>query len=228
LLPYLGENVAFIPVRGGSKSIPFKNIKVINGKPLVAWVLEAANSCQDIDHIVVSTDSEKIRKVIKAFNFEKVQIIDRSVEVSTDEASTEAVIMEFANYYNFENIVLIQATSPLLNHNDISKGIDLIKKDYVDSVLSVVRQKRFIWKDDGNGAFPINYDIYNRPRRQEFEGFLVENGAFYITTRYNLIKSGNRLSGHIETVEMKEETYYEIDEPNDWTIVEKLMEISNN
>ncbi|QGH34056.1 hypothetical protein GI584_08490 [Gracilibacillus salitolerans] len=227
MLPYLGKNIAFIPVRGGSKSIPLKNIKKINGEPLVYWVLNATAMCPEIDHVVVSTDCANIKNVINSYNFNNVTIIDRSFEVSTDQASTEAVMLEFTKKYDFDNIVLTQATSPLLSKNDISKGLILFESTNVDSVISVVRQKRFIWEDYGDGAVPINYNIYKRPRRQDFDGYLIENGAYYITSRKELIKTGNRISGCIGTVEMAEETYYEIDEPSDWIIAESLMKSLN-
>ena len=70
---------------------------------------------------------------------------------------------------------------------------------------------------------PQNYDVYNRPRRQEFTGYLVENGAFYITSREKLLSSKNRLSGKIRAYEMDESTYFEIDEPSDWIIIEKQL-----
>ena len=93
-----------------------------------------------------------------------------------------------------------------------------------DSVLSVVKQKRFIWqKDDSGFSYPVNYDYLNRPRRQEFEGYYVENGAFYITSRDKLMESRCRISGRIKTVEMSEDTFYEIDEPDDWYIIESFM-----
>ncbi|CAK7063171.1 HAD hydrolase family protein [Tissierella sp.] len=71
--------------------------------------------------------------------------------------------------------------------------------------------------------FPVNYNYNNRPMRQTFEGFLVENGAFYITNKMDLLKSQNRLSGNVGAVEMSEDSYFEIDEPSDWIIVENLL-----
>ena len=156
---------------------------------------------------------------------EKVCVIGRSVSSATDTATTESAMLEFAQKYKFSNIVLIQATSPLLTSKDLSGGFSTFYKGGIDSVLSVVRQKRFQWAIDDNGfAIPVNYDIFHRPRRQEFNGYLVENGAFYITNRVNLLKSKNRISGHIGFYEMDEETYFEIDEQNDWLIVEKQLE----
>ena len=61
----IGKNVVFIPIRGGSKSIPLKNIKLLNGRPLVYWSLDAAVGCQQVDKVVVSTDSDKIKKLYK-------------------------------------------------------------------------------------------------------------------------------------------------------------------
>lgn len=224
-------NVAFIPVRGGSKSIPLKNIKILCGKPLVYWTVKAACDCRYIDKVYVSTDSEKIRSVVESFqlydkldSFSKIEVVSRSAESASDTASTESAMLEFAEKYEFENIVLIQATSPLLASEDLDRGFEIFSEDNTDSVLSVVRQKRFCWKYDENGlAHSVNYDIFHRPRRQEFDGYLVENGAFYISSKENLLKSQNRISGNIKTVEMQENTFFEIDEPDDWTVIETLM-----
>ena len=222
-------NVAFIPVRGGSKSIPLKNIKPICGKPLVYWTVKAACECKYIDIVYVATDSDKIKEVSLRFKeedplFHKLQVIGRSAESASDTASTESAMLEFADNYNFDNIVLIQATSPLLTSDALDKGFELFDSPETDSVLSVVRQKRFNWMTDKDGiAHPINYDVFHRPRRQEFDGYLVENGAFYITSREYLIKTKNRISGRIRAAEMDEDSFFEIDEPSDWIIIEALM-----
>ncbi len=229
-------NVAFIPVRGGSKSIPLKNIKMINGKPLVYWTVKAACRCRYIDKVYIATDSNEIRKVAEGFKtgteaeqFTKAMVIDRSAESASDNASTEFAMLEFANKYKFDNIALIQATSPLLQASDLNRGFEAFGREGVDSVLSVVRQKRFRWENDENGfAHPANYDVFHRLRRQEFEGYLVENGAFYITSKADLIRCQNRVSGNIIAVEMNEDTFFEIDEPNDWVIVESLMKKNNH
>lgn len=225
------KNVAFIPVRGGSKSIPLKNIRLICGKPLVYWTIKAACECKAIDSVYVATDSEKIKETVKSFKQKdgshmsaKLHVIGRSVESASDTASTEYAMLEFAEQYDFDNIVLIQATSPLLTSQDLDGGLELFYSAGTDSVLSVVRQYRFLWvKDSKNNVRPTNYDLFHRPRRQEFKGYLMENGAFYITSKKALIESRNRLSGNIKAYEMCEESAFEIDEPSDWIIVESLM-----
>ena len=225
------NNVAFIPARGGSKSIPLKYIQVICGKPLIYWAVKAVCECNYIDKVYVATDSDEIKTVVNDFRngengnlFSKLEVIGRSVESAKDSASTEYAMLEFAEKYNFENIALVQATSPLLQSEDLDRGFKEFFDDNVDSVLSVVRQKRFNWSINPNGyAKAINYDIFQRPRRQEFDGYLVENGAFYITSRNNLLKSKNRLSGNVKVVEMCEDSFLEIDEPRDWKIIEVIL-----
>lgn len=224
-------NVAFIPVRGGSKSIRMKNIKPINGRPLVYWAIKAACGCKYMDKVYVATDSDKIKETVELFKagfesdlFSKAEVIGRSAESASDTASTEFAMLEFASNYEFDNIVLVQATSPLLQSGDLDRGFEAFDENETDSVISVVPQKRFHWAyNEKSFANPTNYDVFHRPRRQEFDGYLVENGAFYITSKADLLKSQNRVSGNIKAVEMNEDTFFEIDEPSDWMIIEALM-----
>jgi len=222
-------NVAFIPVRGGSKSIPLKNIKPMAGKPLVYWTAKAACDCKYIDKVYISTDCDKIKETVQSFIsksnvFRKLEVIGRSVESASDTASTEFVMLEFAQFYEFDNIALVQATSPLLLGKDLDEGFKTLSLPNTDSVMSVVHQFRFNWDYDEMGYIhPTNYDVFNRPRRQEFNGNLVENGAFYITSKECLLNTKNRVSGKIKAVEMDPDTFFEIDEPSDWQIIESLM-----
>jgi N-acylneuraminate cytidylyltransferase len=223
--------VAFIPARGGSKSIPLKNIKKFAGKPLIYWVLLAAQLSDKISEVYVSTDSEKIKNKINSFNFSKVRVIERNPNTATDTSSTESAMLEFAKKYCFSYIVLLQATSPLVSHLDLNKAITKYFQGGYDSLLSGVMQKRFLWQYDKKKDIvqPINYDYSNRPRRQEFEGNLVENGAFYITSRENLLKTKNRLNGNIGFYKMAPYTYHELDEKEDWKLLESLAyNIKNN
>lgn len=223
-------NVAFIPVRGGSKSIPLKNIKMMAGHPLVYWTAKAACECKYIDRVYISTDSSEIRNAVDSFTqedtvFSKIELIDRSTESASDTASTEYVMLEFAEKVDFDNIVLVQATSPLLCFEDLNRGFEEFQKPDADSVMSVVHQYRFNWQYEENGLIhPTNYDVFHRPRRQEFSGYLVENGAFYITSRNRLLSTKNRVSGNIRAVEMPEDTFFEIDEPSDWVMIENLLQ----
>lgn len=121
---------------------------------------------------------------------------------------------------SFDTLVTIQATSPLLRSNDIDSALTLFDRKRYDSMLTAVRTKRFYWNDDGT---PLNYDPLARPRRQDFNGTLMENGAFYLTRRSILEQTRCRLGGRIGIYEMAEETGLEIDEPEDWARAEQLL-----
>ena len=212
--------VALVPLRGGSKSIPSKNVKEIAGKPLCTWVLDAALRCGEINEVWVSTDSENIKTVVNRLS-PRIKILNRPENLAMDGSSTESVLMHFVENVEFDALITIQATSPQLLEQDLRVAIrHFIEKD-ADSLLSAVRMKRFFWADD---SAPLNYDPSERPRRQDWEGTLVENGAFYITRRAILKQHECRLAGKIVIHEMDEEGLIEIDELEDWHIVEGILE----
>ena len=214
--------MAFIPARGGSKGIPLKNLKNLCGFPLIYWVTKAASEVEEIDAVYIATDDEQIKRVVESFKLNKVFAISRSASTATDEATTESALAEFAYNMEFDDVVLIQATSPLLAKSHLSGGIAKYYQSGADSLLSVVRQKRFIWSESRGWAEPKNYEPRLRPRRQEWDGFLVENGAFYICSRKGFLSNNSRLFGNIALFEMPSETYHEIDESSDWALIEQL------
>jgi len=217
------RTIAFIPARGGSKSIPLKNIKLLCGKPLIFWSVSALEKVGCINEIVVATDSNEIEEVVLSFNFEKVKIYRRLPENATDTATTESVMIEYIRQSSLNDndiFILVQATSPLTHGKHFSEALELYNNSEYDSLLTCTRNYRFFWNEDGT---PKNYDYRNRPRRQDFNGQLVENGAFYINTVGGIRNSQNRLCGRIGIYEMPEYTATEIDEPGDWIVVEQLI-----
>ena len=219
----MSKTVAFIPLRGGSKSIPNKNIKLFCGKPLVYWSLRAAQCCSFIDEIILATDSALIEQVVTKFGFSKVTIYRRDPVNARDNSSTESVMLEYITSKDVPEdsiFLLIQATSPLIVSEDIERGVKLLSK--YDSILSCVRQLRFYWEETG---IPVNYDFKNRPRRQDFNGIMMENGALYGSTVSQIRESKNRISGSIGILEMPSYTSVELDEPDDWVIAESLMRL---
>lgn len=215
--------IGFVPARGGSKSIPLKNIKPFCGHPLIYWTLKALQESPAIDLFYLATDSNEIEACALAFNFSKLNVYRRESANAEDQSSTESVMLEFIQkqkYSGDELFMLVQATSPFVTNQDISKAIIQYKKSGVDSILSCSRTKRFFWNADGT---PVNYDFKSRPRRQNFDGFLMENGAFYLNTISSIVTHKNRLAGKIGIFEMEEYAGYELDEPHDWVIGESLM-----
>ena len=219
--------IAFIAARGGSKSIPKKNIKNFCGKPLIFWNLEALSGVEEIDRIYVATDSEDIKKTVLDFGFDKVEVYDRDEKNAQDSSSTESVMLEFINCKKIDKdttFILSQITCPLTNSSDYKQALDKYNNKEIDSLLSCARMKRFFWSEEGKS---INYDYRNRPLRQNFDGILMENGAFYINSVENILHDKNRLSGKIGIHEMAEHTAVDIDEEEDWINAEKIMKKYN-
>ncbi len=217
------KSVAVIPLRKGSKSIPNKNKIKILGRALYQWSLGEA-ILSELDEIYIFTDDEEIiRQVTAEYGWcSKVKVLLRDDKNATDIASTEDAMFEFASKikFDFDLITLIQATSPLISKGDINLILDKVINNDFDSALTVVNTKRFIWSKEGES---LNYDYKSRPRRQDFDGLYVENGAVYVTSKEQFLISKNRLGGNIGIVEMLEETLTEIDEPSDLLIIENLL-----
>ncbi|RJQ51848.1 MAG: acylneuraminate cytidylyltransferase [Nitrospiraceae bacterium] len=211
--------VALVPLRGASKSIPKKNIRPMAGKPLCGWVLEAACGAIGASNVFVSTESREIAGVVEDMDM-GIRIIDRPAGLAKDTSTTESVMLHFAEKVNFDVLITLQATSPLTTATDIKNALNIFKRNRLDSLLTGVRNKRFFWTPDGKA---VNYDPAKRPRRQDFDGWIMENGAFYITGREILERHKCRLGGKIGIYEMPPETSVEIDEPEDWAEAERLL-----
>ena len=175
------------------------------------------------------------------FGLKKLSVYEREPANAQDTSSTESVMLEYINKSTLtseDKFFLIQATSPLLKSEHIDSMYDYYIENNYDSIFSGVREKQFKWLEGVNngvgvngvnyGLKPVNYDYKNRPRRQDFEGLYMENGACYINKVSNIIKYKNRLSGKISIYEMPEYTSQEIDEPDDFLIIERLMERHKN
>ncbi|MBB3123533.1 N-acylneuraminate cytidylyltransferase [Mesoflavibacter sabulilitoris] len=216
------KSIGFIPLRQGSKGIPGKNKRKMVGRPLFTWVLgEALHS--DLDIVYVYTDDAWIINFIEKeyYYTDKVKVLQRSASSATDTASTESAMLEFAETinYDFDVFCLLQATSPFTTATDINTSLSKLRDGH-DSTVSVVSTHRFTWNSDGT---PQNYDYNHRPRRQDFEGLLVENGAVYTCTKAVLQHKQNRLGDKVGIVHMPEESLQEIDSENDWLVVEQLL-----
>lgn len=218
------RNIALVPLRGGSRGIPKKNLKKFNGEALCSFAIQAALNAELIHEVWVSTDDQEIIDYVKA-NFPQVLIRIRPDEFATDTATTESVIHDLMNSQSFEpldQLILIQATSPLLTSRDLDAALLQLLASERNSLVSGVEFKRFVWENNGT---PLNYDVLNRPRRQDFTGLFLENGAFYISNFQTILRTQNRIDIPAELFVMADETAYEIDEISDWVIVENLAKL---
>ncbi|CAN9509330.1 unnamed protein product [Ophioblennius macclurei] len=216
---------ALILARGGSKGIPLKNIKMLAGVPLLGWVLRAAVDSQVFDSVWVSTDHDEIEKVAKSWG---AKVHRRSPEVSRDSSSSLETILEFVRLYPEVDVIChIQATSPCLHPFHVKAAVEMITEQGYDSVFAVVRRHQFRWKEvkkeSGEVTVPFNLDPVNRPRRQDWDGELCENGSFYFGTKEILQKSGSLQGGKVAYYEMLPEYSVDIDVDIDWPVAEQRV-----
>ena len=180
--------VSIITARGGSKGIPKKNIIDIKGKPLLYYTINTS-LLSNVDQTWVSTDDDEIETYAYA---KGVKVIIRPKELADDIIMPDASLVHFAENIDFDILVFIQPTSPLLESKYINKGIEMM--DNYDSVFSAYKEHWFPrWSKETilgtEISTTVNWNMRERPRRQDMEENYVENGAFYITTKQNLLKS---------------------------------------
>ena len=209
--------VSVILARGGSKGIPKKNIIPLNGKPLISYTIESSIK-SNIEQTWVSTDCEEIKKVSKTFG---VNVIDRPSKISGDKSKSEEALLDFAKQIDFDVVVFIQPTSPLLKSTDINEALEIMKNKKLDSIFSVYKEHwipRWTLEEK-----PHNWNINNRPMRQDIPEQYVENGAFYITTKKSLLESKLRYSGNIGVYKMPMSRSFQVDTQDDLNLIEKLL-----
>ena len=180
------RNIAIIPARSGSKGLKNKNIKELNGKPLLAYSIEAAKESDLFDEIMVSTDSEKYAEIAKSFGA-NVPFL-RSETNSNDKASSWDVVIEVLSRYlekgdKFDSICLLQPTSPLRTAQDIIDAYKLLEVKQADAVTSVCEVDHSpLW----TMTLPENLSLEEFKKRdsdtprQLLEKFYRLNGAIYI------------------------------------------------
>lgn len=225
---------AVILARGGSKGIPLKNIRPLAGIPLICWVLRAALDSSMFKSVWVSTDHDEIERVAKnwgaknwgAKNWE-VDVHRRSPEVSKDTSSSLETLQEFSRLHPEVDVICnIQATSPCLHPNHLKEAVEMMTKQGYDSVFSVVRRHHFRWQELKKGEItstkPLNLDPSRRPRRQDWDGELCENGSFYFATK-DLVTQGLLQGGKIAYFEMGPEYSVDIDVDIDWPVAEQRV-----
>lgn len=211
--------VSLIPARKGSKGIPNKNLVDLSGKPLIAYAIEASKKSL-VNETWVSSDSDEILNISKKLG---AKTIKRPLEFSNDTATSESALLHFAENLDFDILVFIQCTVPLIKSKDINTGLEKIKK--YDSIVSVSETHQFFWDSKG----PL-YDINNRTRRQDSVKRYIETGSFFITSKKSLLKFKNRLSGKIGFVKIPKYRSFDIDGYDDLKIIETFMnsKIHNN
>jgi len=209
------RTVSLLPARGGSKGIPNKNIAPLNGKPLIYYAIRASLNSKS-QETWVSTDNDEIKRVSIECG---ARVIDRPAEISKDYSQSEEALLHFCSKVDFDTLVFIQPTSPLVESTHIDTGIQMMNE--YDSVFSVYKEHWVPrWTKEVN---PDGWDVNNRPMRQQMDEKYVENGAFYLTKKDNLLQSKLRYSGKIGVVEMPLYKSFQIDTEEDLALIGNML-----
>jgi CMP-N-acetylneuraminic acid synthetase len=193
--------LCIIPARGGSKGIPKKNIIDVNGKPLIAYTIEAALEVMQqglVEKVIVSTDSEEIANISKSLGAEVPFL--RPESISGDKAKSVEFLAHALEFYqqsnvHFDAVLLLQPTSPLRDATDLKNAINLYCTGNNDSLISAYEEEYIndlvIYKlaPDGKTSIPVS-PLHNKGvRRQDHGSTYVRNGCIYISSS-ELIKNG--------------------------------------
>lgn len=223
------RNIAVIPARSGSKGLKDKNIREINGKPLIAYAIEAAQKSNLYDCIHVSTDSVRYAEIAREYRAEVPFL--RNKELSSDLATTwdamRFVLREYRNLgKDFDTITVLQPTSPLRDWRDIQKAFRLFQDKKADSVVGVCEMEHSpLWSN----TLPEDHCLkgfireeVNGPRQKLSEYYRL-NGAIYILKAQFLLKYGNLYGENGYAYIMSKEHSIDIDDEFDFAIAEILM-----
>lgn len=216
------KTLGIIPARGGSKGIPKKNIKPLNGKPLIAYTIEAARA-SNINRTIVSTDCEEIAAVCIKYGAE---VIMRPPHLAQDDTPTLPVLQSIVSCLggNYDAVLTLQPTSPLRTAEDINSAISVFVKDkQADSLVSVVElphnyMPEKLMNYDGQ-YLHLNKEIR---RRQETPIMYARNGAAIYITKTDKIYE-YILGGKILPYFMSKAKSFDIDDTEDWEIIERLI-----
>ena len=222
--------LVIIPARGGSKGIPHKNIKPLNGKPLIYYAIDTARAITSDENICVSTDDDEIIEVVEKYGL-KVPF-KRPDELATDTAGTYEVLLHALNYYEsqgkkYDALLLLQNTSPFRKAEQVKEALQLFSKD-VDMVVSVkecaANPYYCVFEENKDGYLHVCKGDGNIFRRQDAPKVYEYNGAIYIMNP-EVLKATHmhKMQKRVKYV-MDDTTSFDLDTMQDWNMAEIIME----
>ncbi len=221
--------LVIIPARGGSKGIPHKNIKPLNGKPLIHYTIDEAREIVGDEDICVSTDDPEIIKCVEVYGL-KVPFV-RPEELATDTAGTYEVLLHALNFYekqgrHYDVVLLLQNTSPFRKAEQIKEALKLYTLD-VDMVVSVkecaANPYYCVFEEDNNGYLHVCKGDGNIFRRQDAPKVYEYNGAIYIMNAETLKTTHmHKMQKRVKYV-MDEMSSFDLDTMTDWNIAESII-----
>ncbi len=208
--------LAVIPARSGSKGIPNKNIRILNGKPMVSYCIENALKCDAISNIIVSTDSEEVKLIA---NYYGINCIRRREELCADDVTLDAVIYDACKDIDCDYVITMQPTSPTLDYKTLDKAIKYAVENDFDTLISVVNKPHLAWVEKDNQIVPAYTERLNR---QYLSKRYEETGAFVISKK-SVVKINTRIGEKVGVFEVSENEAVDIDSFQDMVVAESIL-----
>jgi len=196
-----------IPARGGSKSLPRKNILSFCNRPLIAWSIDAAKEAELLDRFIVSTEDEEIAEIAR---LEGAEVLPRPAELATDSATTVSVLMHVLEHIHADVLVVLQPTSPIRSGKIIDRVISRFKETRVDSLAT------------GYIVKTIEWGTHNNLPRQSIKGYFYDDGNVYVH-RADVLRQGRWYGERLERMIVEHHYNLEIDDQVDLWAAEAVM-----
>lgn len=214
--------LAVIPARAGSKGIPRKNMRLLNGKPLIAYAIKTAMDAQCVDEVLVSTDSPETLSFSADMG---VLTMERCSDLADDNTTLDSVVFDALSWYEsaharVDTVITLQPTSPLLTCETLDAACRSFAEEKCDSMVSVINKPHLSWTQDVEGNIIPEYKT--RLNRQELPARFLETGAFVISRRAAITEK-TRFGAEVSVYEVPEEESVDIDDFRDWLACEALM-----
>ena len=224
--------LAIIPARGGSKGVPGKNIKMLGGKPLIAYTIQAAQQAKLLTDIILSTDSDEIIQVAKTYGLNVP--FKRPASLATDESPTILTVLHALEYFSakgiaFDAVCLLQVTNPFRTSEFIDQAIEKFKNLKADSLISVLKvphefNPHWVFEENAAGNLKISTGVSEIiSRRQELPTAYYRDGSIYITKTEVLLNQQSLYGKSIAYIEADGTRHVNIDTMEDWAKAEKIL-----
>ena len=219
--------VAVIPARGGSKGLPGKNLARVGGRPLIERAVRACRAAEQVDLVVVSTDSAEIAATARAAG---ARVVLRPPSLAGDTASSESAVLHALDVLSAEQpdpevTVLVQCTSPFVDPADVDAAVKQVRAGELDCCFAALPTHELLWRSAGRTVHGVNHDGGPRRRRQEVEPDHRETGAFYAMRTRLLRDQGHRFCGRVGVQPVRAATAVEVDAPDDLELARALAAV---
>ena len=213
-----------VPARGGSKGIPRKNIRLLADKPLIFYAINIAKSSKYVDDVVVSTEDSEIAMIAEKLG---ASIVRRSPDLAGDKIPLDPVVFdatvqkEKQAFDEYDIVITVQPTSPLLKTETLDKAIEKFESFDVDTVISVVDDRHLSWgvNEENNSYYPLYSERLNK---QYLPKQYKETGSIFATRR-SFLTANSRLGNNVDLIEISHEESIDIDSYEDWWVAEHYL-----